>query len=1678
MFAGTSYGFRSKKFDNEQQLEDYVTAKDYDTSAMPGVCAGIVVSGTMGNYWVKLRYDDNDYEDVSNPKQIPSTRNEILSDAIQVPDKTSFDKYHSSGFTYLQYLITKIVLKNYDSTATLRIGVTPMKTAKYVKNKFLPNSGQFLVIVLLLCYIATVFRIVSMIVQDKEQKTREGMKMMGLKDSAYWISFCVYYLIVLAVIAVLLTLILRGLLFAYSSIVLVFVFFLVYGISVLSFCVFIASLFHKSRIASVTAIIVYFSSYVIYVMINSQNVEYATKTLASLIPMLAGGLGMLSMTKYETGNIGVNFSNATQMAYNYRFSTAMLMMAADAVIYMLLGLYLDNVLPSPDGVRKHPLFFLTREFWSSGPAANDSEAEENLQESKKEDDEALLYPDEHFDKVGDELRAQEQRNECLKVRHLNKTFGFKQAVQNFSVNMYKGQIFALLGPNGAGKTTTISMLTGLLPPTSGSAYFADLAIFSQMARLREMLGVCPQHDVLFESLTPREHLEIFAAFKGRADTERIKLDVEEILQDIDLKGAEDTLICNLSGGQQRKLSIGIAFIGKSDMIFLDEPTSGIDLSARKKVWTMLKKYKAGKVIILTTHYMEEAEELGDRIGIMANGTMKCVGDPLFLKSVYGVGYNLVVVKKEDDPKIVEDITAFLKNRIPGIRKRREAGKELTYFMPKEHAEGFKEFFLELDSHLEQLKIQSYGMTTNTLEEIFLKVVSGTAEEGHKLGAKMESLQGPDSNIVLPTSSLDTYSIANEVAPSFFYSFAQHFAAIMVRRYYMSIRSYMAFLCEILAPLLVVLLGLIATKSHFYFDGGVRWFTGNAYADSQNVLVGFSNDAMSAGLVGTYLGSFESGVYSTQYTIPSATLLSGDLPALQDMDSTLFATRDREPKRYGSVYVKSLSTASHLYEYVSFVNISSQDSAGAFSDYFGETLLRTASGNTGLRLVFANAPLPLTYKTRNMEASRNGDIISETTTAAFAFIPASIISFIAREVEDSLKHQQVVSGMLLSSYWAANLAFDMLRTYTQAGITIGLIAAFGNDLPNAWWFILSYAISILPFTYVTSFLFKKENVAQVFTLLLHFLVGVVVSPMMNTLRAIDSTREVGKELPWAFRFIPSFSMAHGLNSIGYKNYFAALENTAVPDDLDTNCGGADLWFLLAGAGFFFLLLWIIESTSCTFCGCCEPKVSACAEHGVKRDDLVLQDAKRCDMMDTVNDPPAILARHIRKLYPISSSKTTTAVDDVSFSVRKGECFALLGASGAGKTTTFKMITRDVTPTQGDILVYGMELGSNFSQIRRLIGYAPQYESSYMSLTVRENLEFYGKIKGIPTEKREALVRKMITDMDIDKYENVEAGQLSGGNKRKLTVAIALLGNPSVVLLDEPSTGVDPQARRFMWHVIQKISTKSRNTAVVITTHLMEEAEYLCTKMGMMVGGNFSCVGTPQELKALYGKGYEVEVNIPLPKPREDAEFVERVLTLPENATLSREQVLGAFARVERSDLAAQLTKDGHAAHIQAELEAGRPVRASAVANFVLIEQRGRSFALELAKEFGGVGVAEHIGNFFKFRVNKTQSKHTIGFLFGLVQDLVRRYSITQYSASQTSLGQIFDTFAKKQDYGLKANQEEVVRWGDEEKSQEVAINMPAEVVPKNTSDELIREGEDAHGKKVPSKRIHVGPMKKL
>jgi ATP-binding cassette, subfamily A (ABC1), member 3 len=265
----------------------------------------------------------------------------------------------------------------------------------------------------------------------------------------------------------------------------------------------------------------------------------------------------------------------------------------------------------------------------------------------------------------------------LKVHNVSKTYdNGKEAVRGLNLTFYKDQISCLLGHNGAGKTTTFSMLTGMLEFTSGEGEVFGKNIVSEMDDIRGFMGICPQHNILFDDLTVEEHLEMFANFKGM-DSAQIEAEVQQMIRDVDLWDKKDDLSKNLSGGQKRRLSIAIAFIGGSKLIYLDEPSSGMDTSARRSLWEMLKKYKTGRIIVLTTHFMDEADYLGDRIAIMGNGQLICCGSSVFLKNQFGVGYNLTVVKT--DPKAPStQIEKFIASQVEEYKMLSDVSAEMAF----------------------------------------------------------------------------------------------------------------------------------------------------------------------------------------------------------------------------------------------------------------------------------------------------------------------------------------------------------------------------------------------------------------------------------------------------------------------------------------------------------------------------------------------------------------------------------------------------------------------------------------------------------------------------------------------------------------------------------------------------------------------------------------------------------------------------------------------------------------------------------------------------------------------------------------------------------------------------------------------------------------------------------------
>ena len=222
----------------------------------------------------------------------------------------------------------------------------------------------------------------------------------------------------------------------------------------------------------------------------------------------------------------------------------------------------------------------------------------------------------------------------IEIKGLRKEFGNKVAVNDLNLQIPEGSLFAMLGVNGAGKTTTIRMLTGLTQPTAGEALVMGHSITKDLSEVKRIVNLSPQETSIAPNLTVRENLEFIAGIYG-FDKAKVKAKTEQMLEQFSMDEVENSKAKTLSGGWQRKLSIAMALITEPKILFLDEPTLGLDVLARRELWKEIESLKGKITIILTTHYMEEAEALSDEIAVMTNGNLKAVGTLEELKQLTG-----------------------------------------------------------------------------------------------------------------------------------------------------------------------------------------------------------------------------------------------------------------------------------------------------------------------------------------------------------------------------------------------------------------------------------------------------------------------------------------------------------------------------------------------------------------------------------------------------------------------------------------------------------------------------------------------------------------------------------------------------------------------------------------------------------------------------------------------------------------------------------------------------------------------------------------------------------------------------------------------------------------------------------------------------------------------------------
>ncbi|XP_029171757.1 ATP-binding cassette sub-family A member 5-like isoform X1 [Nylanderia fulva] len=1438
--------------------------------------------------------------------------------SIETGGSCPVKNYLHSGFLALQMImdITKIKLDtNSDVT------IPDIKFEMFPKEAFTADWMLAFRVVIPLYMVLALSQFITylliLIVGEKENKIKEGMKIMGLNDSVFWLSwFIIYSIFVLLLSAVGVVLLFTLQMFQHTHFLPIFLLVVLYSFSVIMFAFMITPFFDKSRTAGVLgnfAVTILSLMYFIQVFVDdSSSISF---WLVSLLSPTGVALAMDKALVLDLQGQGVNFDNLWS-GPGIPFGGSLIMMTLDIFLYGWLAYYLDSVIPSEYGTKKPPWFCFVPGFWCKRKVQRRC-----LQVPSSNGESNSFIPGEEANRDVEPVVREMKGREAIRIADLYKSYHKckrpeTKAVNGINLTIYEGQITAILGHNGAGKTTLFNILTGLTAPTTGTAliFGYDVRDSNDMRAIRSMTGVCPQHDILFDLLTPREHLEFFAAVRG-IPRSMIQHEVKKTLKDIDLAEKADTFAKYLSGGQKRKLSVGIAIIGDPKIIILDEPTAGVDPYSRRQMWSLLQSRRHGKVILLTTHFMDEADILADRKAVISKGKLRCCGSSLFLKNKFGIGYHLTLVLEGNARE--HAINRLVTSHVSKAEKARRHGRELSFILPHNSVENFASLFTAIEHEIKtrssRLGISSYGVSMTTLEEVFLHLEKDEETECtmDNLSKKMVRNRALSRSLSLQSKSTSYQSLQNEgvtvqgdsqgkaanelpdgvhnndrnppvlglgldpikIRPNFL----QTLYAMLRLRVLRLFRNIQLLYFTIVMPLALIVLGLylnsiqtvdikmqsLKLNSQTYGEETKILYINNSDRDITELMNGIAHDA-------------------------------------------------KHIEEYDGDFVNLLNIAPHVAAFnITNYNLPQFNLTVIYNDTMQHSLpiLVNILSNTYHRLVSnKNDPTRIEVKTHPFQQTSQPQEFNIGTASCalfigmdFVLLPITLAVDMVYDREIKAKNQLRVNGLSFPLYFISYfIVLSGLMCFICLCI-LGIIFLFDvpslQELPaviTLGTLLMLYCPSSILFSTCLSYIFDKMDSAQSILPNIATFFGLIPFLLVMILDMLGVGGTAAFALHVVFSLLNSMYVPYAAVYYVDRVYLmcsinAACHHLTMSDYLTT-----EIILMVVGVvlhvpfWFFILLLLDIKKSGGNISdffkyflrngGSIGEEIMENSDIGEHEDADVKNERQKVFNLITssaVQEPPVVLVQNLRKEYrpqeagsscaccskreeEVVQKQRKIAVRNLSLAVEPGEVLGLLGHNGAGKTTTMKIIIAEEAATRGRVQIGGHNINTHMADAFQQMGYCPQHDAQWKNITVREHLECYAAIRGVPWSDIDRIVDLYLSGLQIHEHADKQTQECSGGTRRKLSFAMAMVGGPKVVLMDEPSTGMDPRSKRFLWDTI--LASFQGGRGAILTTHSMEEADALCSRVGIMVKGELRCIGSTQHLKNLYGAGYTLEMKL--------------------------------------------------------------------------------------------------------------------------------------------------------------------------------------------------------------------------
>ncbi|XP_051014919.1 ABC-type organic anion transporter ABCA8A-like [Acomys russatus] len=1277
----------------------------------------------------------------------------------------------------------------------------------------------------------------------RERKKMKGlMTVMGLQDSAFWLSWGLLYGVIVFIVTILLTFIVKLVQFIIlTGFMVIFSLFFFYGLSLISLSFLMSVLLKKS----------FLTDFMVFFLIVSCGglgftalYRYLPMSLEWALSLLSPFAFVLGMSQLLHLDFDVN-SNANPMDNAHVIIVTIFMLLFDSVLYLLLTFYFEKVLPSEYGRRYPPLFFLKSSFWSRQNQADRMTFDNEMD---------YEFSDDSFEPVSTEFHGKE----AIRIRSLTKDYIEKskrtEALKDLTLDVYKGQITAILGHSGAGKSTLLNVLSGLCAPTKGcvTIYNNKLSEMTDLESISKLIGVCPQCNVQFDFLTVRENLRLFAKIKG-IQAHDVDNEVQRVLLELEMKNIQDVLVQNLSGGQKRKLTFGIAILGDPQIFLLDEPTAGLDPFSRHRVWNLLKERKADRVVLFSTQFMDEADILADRKVFISKGRLRCAGSSLFLKKKWGIGYHLSLQLNETCAH--ERITSLVKQHIPDSKLSAESEGKLSYILPLETTNKFPDLYRELESSPD-LGIENYGVSITTLTEVFLKLEGKSAVDQSDIGVP-EGVQAGGTRGTRRLAEVEQLvsllNESNKMKEGMALWWQQLCAVARLR--FLKLKYERKSIFILILILGVGLLHILSANVHkLVRESDYSWeLSPHMYfltpgQQPQDPLTNLLIINKTGAKIDDFIHSLERQNIA--------------------LEVDAFGTRhDIEESLYNGAII--LTGGEKNYNFTLACNSKRLNCFPVLVDIVSNALLGLFT------------PSARIHTDRSMYSEDDSHRQFHHIAYLFSWIilMACLPPYISMTSIDDYKNraqfQLWISGLCPSAYWFGQALFEAPIYYA---LIVSLYIAFfalapqetkftTGDLFMQILYVAGYAMSIIFMTYVISFICRKGRKNSGIWSLCFYIAAFISSVFMFI---FEYTRDT--TLYCTSVLIPPATLA-GCTLLHF-------ENREYPE-IFLDEPGKEYSFLLFLVPFlhFALFLVILRCLECKF-GMKTMRMDPVFRISSRNDrvfknpeepegedeDVRLERAWTANALTSagVQEKPTIIASCLRKEYRgkkkcfMLKGKRKIATRNVSFCVRKGEIVGLLGHNGAGKSTSIKMITGETKPSAGQVLLRGNSRGDQLG----FLGYCPQENALWFNLTVRDHLQIFAAVKGMNKSDAAVAIARLADALQLQDQLKSPVKTLSEGVKRKLCFVLSILGNPSVVLLDEPSTGMDPEGQQQMWQAIKATFTNTERGAL-LTTHYMAEAEAVCDRVAIMVSGRLRCIGSIQHLKSKFGKEYLLEIKVKTP-----------------------------------------------------------------------------------------------------------------------------------------------------------------------------------------------------------------------